>query len=42
MAKAKSKRPFGFMSGAIQGIDRTIGRDKGFMMRMAKLRKKKK
>lgn len=42
MAKAKSKLPFGFMSGAIQGIDRTIGRDKGFMLRMAKLRKKKK
>lgn len=30
------------MSGAIQGIDRTIGRNKGFLMQMAKLRKKKK
>lgn len=30
------------MSGAIQGIDRTIGRDKGFMMRMSKMKAKKK
>ena len=42
MAKAKSKLPFGFMSGAIQRIDRTIGRDKGFILRTSKLRKKKK